>query len=88
MVPFSGKDRAWTEWAEGIRTSVPGRKGHMSNTGRREQAARLLSDLGFSESTLNTRTSQVAKWLRFCDEEMRKALQADEGDVKEYLGYL
>lgn len=30
----------------------------------------------------------MAKWLRFCDEDMRNPLPADEGDVLAYIGFL
>lgn len=30
----------------------------------------------------------IARWLRFCDEDMRCPLQASEGDVRAYIGYL
>ena len=36
----------------------------------------------------NPRASQVAKWLRFCDEDMRTPLPASEHDVLAYVGYL
>lgn len=65
-----------------------GRTGFTTNTGGGEEAAWLLSELGWSDKTWDTRTSQVAKWLRFCDEDMRNPLPAEEGDVLAYIGFL
>lgn len=62
--------------------------GHATNTGGAEEAARLLSELGWAQSTWSTRASQVSRWLRFCDEDMRCPLPASEGDVLAYIGYL
>lgn len=53
-----------------------------------EEAARLLSELGWAESTWTSRTSQLPRWLRFCDEDIMNPLPATEGDVMAYIGYL
>ena len=84
----SRADRVKREWASGIRSAVLGLTGVSTNTGGAEEAARLLSELGWSDRTWTTRASQVAKWLRFCDEDMRCSWQAGEGDVLAYIGFL
>lgn len=62
--------------------------GFATNTGGSEEAVRILAEFGWAETTWSTRGSQVAKWLRFCDEDMRPALPATEGDVLAYIGFL
>lgn len=34
------------------------------------------------------RTNQIARWLRFCEKDVRSSLPAEEGDVLAYIGYL
>ena len=84
----SRHDRLRQEWQSGIRIDVLSQAGFRSNTGGAEEAARLLSEFGWSSSTWSTRASQVAKWLHFCDEDMRCALPGTEGDVLAYIGFL
>lgn len=62
--------------------------GFASKTGGEEEAAWLLSELRWAESTWTKRTSQIAKWIRFCDEDMRPTLPAKEGDLMDYIGFL
>lgn len=76
------------EWSAGIRRAILSTAGYSTTTGGAEEAARLLSELGWSESTWTSRASQVAKWMRFCDEDLRLRLPADEGDILAYVGYL
>lgn len=59
-----------------------------TNTGSAEEAGRLLAKLGWGQSTWTTRASQVAKWLRFCNEDIRTPLSASEHDVIAYVWYL
>lgn len=59
-----------------------------SGVGSGEEAARLLSEFGWTAGTWKNRTSQLRKWLAFCDEEGRQSLPAEEGDVVAYVGYL
>lgn len=72
----------------GICLAVLSRAGAASPTGGAAEAARLLSDYGWSDSTWRNRTSQVLKWLVFCDEDERCPLPATEGDVLAYFGFL
>lgn len=72
----------------GIRQAVLNLAGYSTNTGGAEEAARLLAEFGWAESTWSTRASQIATWMRFCDEDMRDALPATEGDVLAYIGFL
>ena len=73
---------------DGIRATVLSRTGNRTATGGGEEAARILSDFGWASTTWNNRSSQLAKWLRFCDEDDRTPLPASEGDILAYIGYL
>lgn len=64
------------------------RTGIGSATGGGEAAASLLSAHIRSDSTWRNRSSQIRKWLTFCDEDNRSALPAAEGDVLAYIGFL
>lgn len=75
-------------WKEGIARTVLSRAGPGLATGGAEEAARLLRDYGWADCTWSNRTSQISKWLRFCDEDDRCPLPATEGDVLAYIGYL
>lgn len=88
MVGARHRNSVRAEMTEGIRSAVLGRTGFSTNTGGGEEAALLLSELTWAESTWTARATQVARWLRFCDEDMRDALPAGEGDVLAYIGFL
>lgn len=77
-----------TAWKAGIATTVLHRAGAGQVTGGAEEAARLLQDYGWSSGTWTNRSSQLSRWLAFCDEEDRCPLPATEGDVLAYIGYL
>lgn len=77
-----------SSWRTGIAATVLVRAGDWRATGGAEEAARLLADHGWSEATWSNRTSQIVKWLTFCDEDGRCPLPVDEGDVVAYIGYL
>lgn len=81
-------DQLKRNWQAGIRHAVLAQAGFTTNTGGAEAAAMLLAEFGWAQSTWSTRASQVAKWLRFCDEDMRPSLPATEGDVLSYIGFL
>lgn len=64
------------------------RAGFDSPTGGAQEAARLLSDHGWAASTWRNRSSQLKRWLAFCDEDGRDPIPATEGDVMAYVGFL
>lgn len=65
-----------------------GLTGYSTNTGGGGEAARLLSDLGWSEVTWTTQVSHLSRWLLFCDEYIRNGLPSYEGDVRAFIGYI
>lgn len=69
------------EFFAGIRLGILGAPGLSTNTGSAEEVTRLLTELRYAESTYSTRTGQVAKCIRFCDEDMRSPLRAAETDL-------
>lgn len=75
-------------WEAGIRSAVLSRTGMDGRTGAAETAADLLVGYGWKAGTWANKSSQVNKWLLFCDEDGRDPLPATEGDVLAYLGYL
>ena len=83
-----GDDIVQPTCAAGIRLAALARASRDSPTGGSAEAARLLPDYGRSASTWRNRTSQLRKWLAFCDEDDRCQLPATEEDVLAYLGYL
>lgn len=68
--------------------TVLGKTGRNTETGGGEAAAQMLAGYGWADKTWSTRSSQVQKWLRFCDEDDRDPLPAEEGDVLAYIGFL
>lgn len=80
------RDRVEAEWAEGLRAAVLAKAGWRE--GGAVEAANLIVDFGWKSGTWKNRTSQIRKWLMFCDEEGRDSLPAGEGDVIAYVGYL
>lgn len=82
------RDRVKAAWSYGIFAAVLNKSGYVTNTAGAEEAARLLAELGWSESTWTTRASQFARWLRFCDGDLRSPRPSDEGDVLSYIGFL
>lgn len=76
------------EVRSGILNAVLSRTGYSTTTGGGEEAARLLSEFTWAQSTWTTRASQIARWMRFCDEDMRSPLPAEEGDILAYVGFL
>ena len=44
--------------------------GNSTATGGGDEAARNLYDFGWATKTWNNRSSQLAKWRRFCDEDI------------------
>lgn len=68
--------------------TVLSRTGPGRPTSGEEEAARLLKDYGWSESKWKNLSSQLVKLLRFCDEDDRCPLPANEGDVLAFVGYL
>lgn len=75
-------------WRSGIRIADLSLAGYSTNTAGVEAGATFLGEFGWSENTWHTRASQLAKWLAFCDEDMRPPLSAQEGDVLAYIVYL
>lgn len=63
-------------------------RGGTVDPGGAEAAADMLAEYGWSERTWKNRSSQLRKWIAFCDDEGRKALPAEEGDVLAFIGYL
>lgn len=64
------------------------RAGFDTPTGGASEVARLLANHGWAASTWRNRSSQIKKWLIFCDEDDRCPLPATEGDVLAYIGFL
>ena len=56
--------------------------------GGAQAAADLLVDFGWTDRTWGNRISQIKKWFTFCEEDERPKLDATEGDVLAYIGYL
>ena len=88
MASRNHADQLKRHWQSGIRQAVLSQAAVTTNTGGSEEATRLLVEFGWGKYTWSTRASQVAKWMRFCDEDMRSALPAAEGDVLAYIGFL
>ena len=88
LVSRGRRDRLEEVWKAGIVTSILARRGMESATGAAEEAASLLADHGWRETTWSNRLSQVRKWFAFCEEERRNLLPAEEGDVLAYIGFL
>lgn len=86
-----GRDELKKMWLEGLRGVVASKTGETVGgrvTDCGAEAASLLADYGWSSGTWGNRTSQLRKWLKFCDEEGRDPLPSQEGDVLTYTGYL
>lgn len=49
--------------------TVLNKAGRNTETGGAEAAAKLLADYGWADRTWATRSSQIHKWLRFCDKD-------------------
>ena len=64
------------------------RAGYETPTGGSAEVARLISSYGWADTTWRNRSSQLRKWLRFCDEDDRCPLPATDGDVLAYIGFL
>lgn len=88
LAPCCRRNKLQQAWRDGIRQAVLERSGYVTTTGGVEAAARLLSKLGGAETIWFARLSQMAKWLRFCDEGLRATVPAREGEILAYIGYL
>lgn len=80
------------EWADTIRAFVlaktdGGAAGH-AGVGSGAETARIPADCGWKDTTCTNRTSHLRKWLSLCEEEGRRSLPAEEGDVLAYMRYL
>lgn len=78
VAPCRREDRIRKEWPAGIHAAVLAKVGHNTNTGAAEGATRLILEPSWAQSTWTTRASQIARWLRFCDDGMRCPLPASE----------
>lgn len=83
----AGGERVRELWKVGILTAVLSRTGE-GPTGISQAAVDFLVSHGWEAETSVTRSTQLKKWLVFCDAEGRTPLPASEGDVLDYLGYM
>lgn len=66
------------QWSSGIRAALLDKAGHVTYNGGGKETALLLPELEWDESMWKRRRSQIARWLHFCDEEIRRPLPPEE----------
>ena len=81
-------DTVQADWVSEIYQAFLSRAWCDTPTGIPAEAARLIAKYGWAATIWRNRTSQIRKWLTFCDEDDRCPLPAEEGDVLAYIGYL